>query len=226
MKICKWAGDPADEYCKSCDGIKMMVEGIEKSCTECNGYEEGTEEVTEEVKDTVATEEKSVKTEIETTTRDIYMINPSTGEKKHIPVGSDITIATELVNDGWEKITKKTFEVTIKTTETPENESKNEEIVNNTPITKKAEKTTNNKVEKVSEEKEVKETVDTDGITVTSLRYTSSATVKKGDNYYKFTAEEEWNTNNYKGNIEDVREQLWATLNAEVDKQIEDLQNM
>ena len=64
------------------------------------------------------------------------------------------------------------------------------------------------------------------GIQVTSLRYTSSATVKKGDNYFKFTAEEEWNTSLYNGDIQDVREQLWATLNAEVDKQIEDLQNM
>ena len=28
MKKCKWAGDPADEYCKSCDGIKMMVRAM------------------------------------------------------------------------------------------------------------------------------------------------------------------------------------------------------
>ena len=53
MKKCKWAGDPADEYCKSCDGVCMMVEGLEKSCTECNGYEPGdadveSEEITEE----------------------------------------------------------------------------------------------------------------------------------------------------------------------------------
>ena len=182
MKICKWAGDPADEYCKSCDGIKMMVEGLEKSCTECNGYEEGTEEV--EVESGEVTEEH---------------MNP--------PVE----------------------ETPVKTTQKANTKAKNIKTTNTTPKEEKPvknENTKSQKVEKVAEEKEVKETVDTDGITVTSLRYTSSATVKKGDNYYKFTAEEEWNTNNYKGNIEDVREQLWATLNAEVDKQIEDLQNM
>ena len=179
---CKWAGDPADEYCKSCDGIKMMVEGLEKSCTECNGYEEGTEEV--EVESEEVTEEP---------------MNP--------PVE----------------------EIPVKPTQKADTKAKNIKTTNTTPKEEKPVKTQNTKpqkVEKVAEEKEVKETVDTDGITVTSLRYTSSATVKKGDNYYKFTAEEEWNTNNYKGNIEDVREQLWATLNAEVDKQIEDLQNM
>lgn len=177
MMKCKWAGDPADEYCKSCDGIKMMVEGIEKSCTECNGYEEGTEEV--EVESEEATEEH---------------MNPPVEE-----------------------------------TETPKKATKTAKTTNATPKEEKPAKNEDTKsqnVEKVAEEKEVKETVDTDGITVTSLRYTSSATVKKGDNYYKFTAEEEWNTNNYKGNIEDVREQLWAKLNAEVDSQIEDLQNM
>ena len=177
MKICKWAGDAADEYCKSCDGIKMMVEGLEKSCTECNGYEPG---------DTDADVES-------------------------------------------EEITEEPMNSPVEQTETPKKATKTAKTTNTTPKEEKTVKTQNTKpqkVEKVAEEKEVKETVDTDGITVTSLRYTSSATVKKGDNYYKFTAEEEWNTKNYKGNIEDVREQLWATLNAEVDRQIEDLQNM
>lgn len=64
------------------------------------------------------------------------------------------------------------------------------------------------------------------GIQVTALRYTSSATIKKGDNYFKFTAEEEWTTALYAGDIQDVREQLWAKLNAEVDSQIEELKSM
>ena len=180
MKICKWAGDLADEYCKSCDGIKMMVEGIEKSCTECNGYEPGDADVESE------------------------------------------EVIEEPMNQPVE-------EAPVKTTQKANTKVKSTKTTNTTPKEEKPvkkENTKSQKVEKVAEEKEVKETVDTDGITVTSLRYTSSATVKKGDNYYKFTAEEEWNTNNYKGNIEDVREQLWATLNAEVDRQIEDLQNM
>ena len=47
MVRCKYAGDPEDEYCKSCDGIKMIVDGKECSCSECAGYEAG-EDVKEE----------------------------------------------------------------------------------------------------------------------------------------------------------------------------------
>lgn len=179
MKKCKWAGDPADEYCKSCDGICMMVEGIEKSCTECNGYEEGTEEV---------------EVESEEVTEDV--MNP--------PVK-----ATQKAN---------TKDKSTKTTNTTPKEEK--------PV--KNENTKSQRVEKVAEEKHSEEDTEmtTNGIQVTSLRYTSSATVKKGDNYFKFTAEEEWSTALYNGDIQDVREQLWAKLNAEVDSQIEELSNM
>ncbi len=43
MKKCKWAGDKSDNYCVSCDGINMMVEGVQTSCTKCAGYEPGEE---------------------------------------------------------------------------------------------------------------------------------------------------------------------------------------
>ena len=33
MMKCKWAGDLNDEYCKSCDGITMEVDGNSISCT-------------------------------------------------------------------------------------------------------------------------------------------------------------------------------------------------
>lgn len=180
MKKCKWAGDPADEYCKSCDGIKMMVEGLEKSCTECNGYEEGTEVVENE---NVDTDEEPI-------------INPP-----------------------------------VEQTETSKKATKSSKTTNSTPKEEKPVKTQNTKpqkVEKVAEEKHIEEDTEmtANGIQVTCLRYTSSATVKKGDNYFKFTAEEEWSTALYRGDIQDVREQLWAKLNAEVDSQIEELKNM
>ena len=57
------------------------------------------------------------------------------------------------------------------------------------------------------------------------MRYTSGATIKRNDNYFKFVAEEEWDVSQV-NNVDDVREQLWAKLNGEVDKQIEELQNM
>lgn len=185
MKICKWAGDTADEYCKSCDGICMMVEGLEKSCTECNGYEEGTEEV--EVDSNEVEEEPAM--------------NPPVEEEP------------------------------VKTTQKANTKAKSTKVTNTTPKEEKPVKNENTKpqkVEKVAEEKyseEDKEFTST-GIQVTCLRYTSSATVKKGDNYFKFTAEEEWSTSFYRGDIQDVRDQLWAKLNAEVDSQIDELINM
>ena len=88
-------------------------------------------------------------------------------------------------------------------------------------------KVTNNKtdVTKVSEEHNFTENVSTEGIRVTSIRYTSGATVKKGDNYFKFIAEEEWDVSRIE-DVQEAREKLWAKLNDEVDSQIEELNNM
>ena len=44
MKKCKWSGDMSDEYCKSCNGITMEVDGNSISCEKCAGYEAGEEE--------------------------------------------------------------------------------------------------------------------------------------------------------------------------------------
>lgn len=37
---CMYAGDVTDEYCAQCNGITMIVDGKEFSCTECQGYTE------------------------------------------------------------------------------------------------------------------------------------------------------------------------------------------
>ena len=186
MVRCKWAGDVADEYCKNCDGIKMMVDGLEKSCDECAGYEPGTEEVVEETEEIMTPPVEESKPNKEATKSDTKTKKP-----------------TKAIN-------------TTKKAETVENATENKVSTNKSQVTK------------VAEDKHIEEDTEmtTNGIQVTSLRYTSSATVKKGDNYYKFTAEEEWNTSLYNGDIQDIREQLWAKLNSEVDKQIEDLSNM
>ena len=118
-------------------------------------------------------------------------------------------------NNGQLDKSKKTSNST-KTEKETKNEDKN--------------KATNNKNEviKVSEESNKNETVvtdDSDGIRVTSIRYTSGATVKKGDNYFKFIAEEEWDVSRIE-DVQEAREKLWAKLNAEVDSQIEELNNM
>lgn len=184
MMKCKWAGDAGDEYCKNCDGVAMMVDGKEIPCSECAGYEEGTESV----------ENNTVETNTET---EVDM-NPPFEETPTEP---------------------------IKPTKKP---AKTAKVTNTTPEPKKPEKTASNvsdKPVKVAEEKKVVEQT-TDNISIASLRYTSSCTVKKCDNYYKFSAEEEWDVSKYSGDIQDARDMLWAKLNSEVDRQIDDLSNM
>lgn len=41
---CQYAGDPNDEYCKFCNGVTMLVDGNELSCTECTAYSPVSEE--------------------------------------------------------------------------------------------------------------------------------------------------------------------------------------
>ena len=109
-----------------------------------------------------------------------------------------------------------------------ENPSKSDKPNNNTPKEEKPLKSKNNKATKVKEEKKAVEKTDKDEngqVKVVSMRYTSGATIKRNDNYFKFVSEEEWDVSQV-DNVDDVREQLWAKLNGEVDKQIEELQNL
>lgn len=193
MKKCKWAGDVNDEYCKSCDGINMLVDNISVSCAECAGYEAGEEEVEAE------------------TTNNNFMPEP----EEELPFKEE----KKTVKDK-EKNTQKSTE-TKKSNNNTKNKEKAENGVKNASTSVKKE------VTKVSEEKKSVETTKNvnEEIKVTSLRYTSGATIKKGDNYFKFIAEEEWDVSNYT-DTNDAREQLWAKLNGEVDRQIEELNNI
>lgn len=116
---------------------------------------------------------------------------------------------------------------TQKSTETKKsnNNTKNKEKAEN--VVKNASTSVKKEVTKVSEEKKSVETTKNvnEEIKVTSLRYTSGATIKKGDNYFKFIAEEEWDVSGIE-DVQEAREKLWAKLNAEVDSQIEELNNM
>lgn len=192
MKVCKWAGDVNDEYCKGCDGINMIVDDKSVPCTECAGYEEG-EEVVEE------------------TTNNNFMPEP----EEELPFEEE----KKTVKDKA-KNTQKSTE-TKKSNNNPKNKEKAENGVKNATTSVKKE------VTKVSEEKKSVETTKNvnEEIKVTSLRYTSGATIKKGDNYFKFIAEEEWDVSGIE-DVQEAREKLWAKLNAEVDSQIEELNNM
>lgn len=133
----------------------------------------------------------------------------------------------ELPFEEEKKTVKDKAKNTQKSTETKKsnNNTKNKEKAEND--VKNASTSVKKEVTKVSEEKksaEITKSVD-GGIKVTSLRYTSGATIKKGDNYFKFIAEEEWDVSNYT-DTNDAREQLWAKLNGEVDRQIEELNNI
>ena len=192
MKKCKWAGDQGDEYCRSCDGVTMDVDGKSISCDQCAGYEAGTDDVVSEeiMPEPIEekTEDKSTETNVENVTKN----------KQNSPQNSKKTEKTNNNTPNEEK---------------GENEAKNKETTNKS------------EVNKVSEEHNFTESLSEDGIRVTSIRYTSGATVKKGDNYFKFIAEEEWDVSRIE-DVQEAREKLWAKLNAEVDSQIEELNNM
>ena len=116
--------------------------------------------------------------------------------------------------------------VTNDVEETTQISTKTKKTNNNTSNKEKGKNEAKNKettVTKVAEE--AKETEAKNEIKVTSIRYTSGATVKKGDNYFKFIAEEEWDVSRIE-DVQEAREKLWAKLNAEVDSQIEELNNM
>lgn len=192
MKVCKYAGDVNDEYCKSCDGIMMEVEGKKISCEDCAGYEAGDTDV-----------------------------DTDTGEVTEEPMNPPVE---EPKKESKSKTTQKANTATKPkqvTNTTTKSKTAVNEASNNTGKTDK-------EAVKIAEEKHKEEEYEytPTGIHITSLRYTSGATIKKGDNYFKFVAEEEWDVSQAKQDIQDVREQLWAKLNAEVDAQIEELNSM
>ena len=121
--------------------------------------------------------------------------------------------------------------VTNDVEETTQISTKAKKTNNNTPKEEKCENKSKNKANNKpvivsNENKETEVTTTIEGeIKVTALRYTSGATVKKGDNYFKFIAEEEWDVSRIE-DVQEAREKLWAKLNAEVDSQIEELNNM
>lgn len=192
-KICKYAGDPTDEYCKNCDGVTMEVDGNSIPCTECAGYEAGKEEAD--------TNEE--------------IMNPPAEETEDS--------SAEKTTNNEEKSVEKTSK-----TEKSNNNTATNKNVKSTPKNKETINKKEDKAVKVKEEKKAEEQaeISVDGIKIVSMRYTSGATIKKGDNYFKFVAEEEWDTSNVIIDIQDVREQLWAKLNCEVDKQIEELNSI
>ncbi len=192
MRKCKWAGDPADEYCKSCDGCKMVVDNVETDCTNCAGYEAGEEEV------------EITNSEENTGTAEPIMNEPVTPTKNEKKTAEKPTKPKETSNN-------------TKTAKETKSEDKNKATTNKTDVIK------------VSEESNEVETVvtdDSDCVKVLSMRYTSGATVKKGDNYFKFIAEEEWDVSRSHTPLDDLREQLWTKLNSEIDSQIEELNNI
>ena len=150
----------------------------------------------------------------------------TTAEKTEEPMPNPIQdkIEEELQSSNVENVTndvEETTQISTKDKKTNNNTSnkekgKNEEKnkANNKPVI----------VADESNEKEVTTTIEGE-IKVTALRYTSGATVKKGDNYFKFIAEEEWDVSRIE-DVQEAREKLWAKLNAEVDSQIEELNNM
>ena len=197
MMKCKYAGDATDEYCKDCNGIHMIVDDKELSCEECAGYEAG-----EEVIECSSNEADNIE----------ECINPPEVEEDEKP--------TNNVKESSQK-SKKPEKVN---NNTDDDKSLKNDSKNKTTISKNKE-TKSKDIVKVKEEKKSVEEYAPEGIRVVSMRYTSGATIKKGDNYFKFIAEEEWDVSRIE-DVQEAKEKLWAKLNAEVDSQIEELNNM
>ena len=182
MKICKYAFDKEDEYCATCDGVQMEVDGNLIPCDQCAGYEEGTEEAVDKEE------------------------TPMVPDAEECSGDEEPTVALENAKTDLETTKKsKTINTTKKKTTSEISENSNEK--------------TKEVVETIKDKK-----VNVEGAKVTSIRFTSGATVKKGDNYFKFVAEKELDLSFYDGKIEDAEEQLWSDLNSQIDKQVEDLQ--
>ena len=145
-----------------------------------------------------------------------------TEESMPKPIPDKIEEDSQFSND--ENVTndvEETTQISTKDKKTNNNTSKEEKGKNEAKN-----KANNNPVIVSNENKETEVTNTIEGeIKVTALRYTSGATVKKGDNYFKFIAEEEWDVSRIE-DVQEAREKLWAKLNAEVDSQIEELNNM
>lgn len=204
MMKCKWAGDPNDEYCKNCDGVTMEVDGNSISCEKCAGYEPGEEEVNSE--DVDMTPMEADKRVVEEAAK---KLNKDSAKEETASADAENTAETQ-----------QNAEIKLKTTQT----------TNNKGAAKKPQNKQNKKATTVSKVKEEKKAVESSQevegeIKITSMRYTSGATIKKGDNYFKFIAEEEWDVSRIE-DVQEAREKLWAKLNAEVDSQIEELNNM
>lgn len=179
MKICKYAFDKEDEYCATCDGVQMEIDGNLIPCDQCAGYEDGPEDANVEEETPMVVD----------TPEDVEQEAP--------------TVALENAKTELETAKKSKTTNNMKKKTTSENSNVK----------------TNEVIKTVKDKK-----VNAEGAKVTSIRFTSGATVKKGDNYFKFVAEKELDLSAYDGNVEDVEEQLWADLNAQIDKQVEDLQ--
>ena len=135
--------------------------------------------------------------------------------KKEEPVKDAINPPVEDVKEEPKKEDKP------KAKKTTKKATSKKEVENTTPETQKALKSQNTSSESYSSE--IK------GVGVLELSYTSGITVQKNDTYYKFNASEKWALDlsviNTTEKLEDVREKLWAKLNAEVDKQVEEVFN-
>lgn len=141
------------------------------------------------------------------TTETTYLLDTINNQVFSEPAEIPKSLIDEYIKNGFELITKNEYDNHIlntpKTTNLVSNSNEKKEVV----------------IINTKEEKPVK-TQNTRSYNVKSINYSSSATVKIGESYYKFSASEEWEIHD-EGNIEDIRKELWNRLNSEVDNQID-----
>lgn len=192
--LCKYAGLTDDEECEFCNGISYELDGQEIPAYKCPGYEAGDDVAEDDVEEATEPEPQEAEPEPE----------PDKPKPKKEVAKKVVKQATE--NEKEEKATapKKVAKKPQKPT------------INNSEGVKKDESDDDYEI--------TTEDLSKLGVNVKTLCYKSSATIQKGDNYYKFSAQEEWDVSDAKDkDLALISEMLWTRLNSEVDKQVKEI---
>lgn len=190
---CQYAGDPNDEYCKFCNGVTMLVDGNELSCTECTAYspvtEEETEKVVEQTNITNETENEKVE---------------DTSKTSQIAQNDSQDVETE---DSTSEVTEAT---TSETTDAPEH---TDAKVSYDKIEKE---------EKLLPDGVTVQSLHyMSGCTLVKTEPNGKESYYKFSAEEEWAVDEETGANTEK--MDSIREALWDKLNFEIDSQIEEL---
>lgn len=185
---------------------KWAGDASDEYCKDCNGVDMVVEGKTISCDQCAGYEPSKEKVEVEEESNPI--------EKDMNPLEDERAVKEENKSDKKASAEK---------SEAKDSDKKQSKVSNNTSKDKNAENTQDAAADEPSNSIP-------EGVVPVSIRYMSGCTIQKNDTYYKFTAEEEWAVDpmviKTPEQVDEVREKLWAKVNSEVDKQVDDVLNM